>query len=169
VTKKPDVFADLEDPDDDNGGGFDEARFSAEIERRAAENKAKAAAAFASKQDKRAGKQKRQKPSPDVSDVADVSLAPETESGADLFGDVEFFLGRFVIYPSEHAKVAHVLWIAHTHLMDKWDSTPRLAFLSPEPASGKTRGLEVTELLVPAPVEAVNVSPAYLSKLHYPV
>jgi hypothetical protein len=104
----------------------------------------------------------RQKPAPDVSDVADVSLLPETDSGAVLLGEVEVFLGRFVIYPSEHAKVAHVLWVAHAHLMDTWDSTPRLAFLSPEPASGKSRALEVTELLVPAPVEAVNVSPAYL-------
>ena len=40
--------------------------------------------------------------------------------------------------------------------------TPRIAFLSPEPGSGKTRALEVTELLVPNAVEAVNVSPAYL-------
>ena len=46
--------------------------------------------------------------------------------------------------------------------MDAWDSTPRLAFLSPEPASGKTRALEVTELLVPRPVEFVNVSAAYI-------
>jgi len=46
--------------------------------------------------------------------------------------------------------------------MDRWESTPRLALLSPEPASGKTRALEVTELLVPNPVSAVNVSPAYL-------
>jgi hypothetical protein len=46
--------------------------------------------------------------------------------------------------------------------MDVWDSTPRLDFLSPEPASGKTRALEVTELLVPNPVEAINVTPAYL-------
>src|SRR5262249_16933137 len=38
----------------------------------------------------------------------------------------------------------------------------RIAFLSPEPASGKTRALEVSELLVPNPVEAINVSPAYL-------
>ena len=59
-------------------------------------------------------------------------------------------------------RVAHALWIIHTHLMDRWDSTPRLAFLSPEPASGKSRALEVTELLVPNPVSAVNVSPAYL-------
>ena len=54
------------------------------------------------------------------------------------------------------------LWIAHTHLMDCWESTPRIAFLSPEPASGKTRALEVTEPLVPRPVHAVNTTPAYL-------
>jgi Protein of unknown function (DUF3631) len=46
--------------------------------------------------------------------------------------------------------------------MDAWESTPRLALLSPEPGSGKTRALEVSEPLVPRPVEAVNVSPAYL-------
>jgi hypothetical protein len=153
TTKKSDVFADLEQPAD-----ADLDLSEAEIIERW--DRAEAAArdqhkAFASKQDKR--KQQRH-----VSDVADVTLAPETESGALLLADTEIFVGRFVIYPSEHAKVAHVLWIAHAHLMQVWDSTPRLAFLSPEPASGKTRALEVTELLVPAPVEAVNVSPAYL-------
>jgi Protein of unknown function (DUF3631) len=85
------------------------------------------------------------------------------EAGGDtLLADVEKFISRFSVHPSEHARVAHVLWIGHTHLMDQWDSTPRLAFLSPELASGKTRALEVTELLVPSPVQAVNVSPAYL-------
>jgi hypothetical protein len=76
--------------------------------------------------------------------------------------DVHAFLGRFVAYPSSDAHIAHTLWIAHTHVMDSWESTPRIAFLSPEPGSGKTRALEVTELLVPRPVEAVNVTPAYL-------
>ena len=46
--------------------------------------------------------------------------------------------------------------------MDEWDSTPRIAFLSPEPGSGKSRALEVTEPLVPRPVHAVNVSASYL-------
>ena len=46
--------------------------------------------------------------------------------------------------------------------MNAFDSTPRLAFLSPEPASGKSRALEVTALLVPRPVESVNVTPTYL-------
>jgi hypothetical protein len=82
--------------------------------------------------------------------------------GAPLLGALEVFLARFVAYPTEHALVAHVLWIVHTHLMDVWESTPRIAFLSPEPGSGKTRALEVTEPFVPRPVHAVNTSPAYL-------
>lgn len=72
------------------------------------------------------------------------------------------FLRRFVAYPSDYAAVAHALWVVHAHLMDAWDSTPRIAFLSPEPGSGKSRALEVSELLVPRPVQAVNVTPAYL-------
>jgi len=75
---------------------------------------------------------------------------------------VEAYLSRFVAYPSEHALVAHTLWIAHTHLMGCWESTPRIAFNSPERGSGKTRALEVTEVLVPNPIHAVNVTPAYL-------
>jgi hypothetical protein len=88
--------------------------------------------------------------------------AQSKTDGAILLTDLHRFLGRFVAYPSDHASIAHVLWVAHTHRMDAWDSTPRLAFLSPEPASGKTRALEVTELLVPRPVEAINATPAYL-------
>jgi hypothetical protein len=87
--------------------------------------------------------------------------------GADLDGDailndVYAFLGRFISYPSLHARVAHSLWIAHTHMMDIWDSTPRLAFMSPERGSGKTRALETTECLVPRPVHSVNNSVAYV-------
>lgn len=87
---------------------------------------------------------------------------PRLINADQLLGDVEAFLCRFVAYPSEHCRVAHALWIAHCHLMGAWDSTPRLAFLSPEPGSGKTRALEITETLVPRPVEAINVTPAYL-------
>lgn len=98
--------------------------------------------------------------------VADVAHVAGSRVGgptlADTLDAVHAFLGRFVAYPSLHEHVAHALWIAHTHTMDCWESTPRLAFLSPEPASGKSRALEATELLVPRPVEAVNVTPAYL-------
>ncbi len=82
--------------------------------------------------------------------------------GAAVLADVECFLARFIVYPTEHERIAHVLWIAHTWLMECWESTPRIAFLSPEPGSGKSRALEVTEPLVPRPVHAVNTTPAYL-------
>lgn len=86
----------------------------------------------------------------------------EDDFAAGLLDEVYSFTGRFVAYPSEDAHVAHVLWIAHAHMMDAWESTPRIAFLSPEPGSGKTRALEISELLVPRPVEAVNVTAPYL-------
>lgn len=85
--------------------------------------------------------------------------------GAQLLDDVHAFLGRFVAFPSAHAAVACTLWVAHTHAMEAWDSTPRLAFLSPEPGSGKSRALEIIELLVPLPAMAVNMSPAALFRL----
>ncbi len=92
---------------------------------------------------------------------AEAEIAREAD-GAALFDGVHAYLNRFVIYPSSGAHVAHTLWVAHTHLMDCWESTPRIAFLSPEPASGKTRALEATETLVPRAVEAISVTPAYL-------
>jgi len=88
------------------------------------------------------------------------SVAPP--EGAAVLRDVHNFIGRFVAYPSDRAHVAHTLWIAHTHLMPVWQTTPRIAFLSTEPGSGKSRALEVTEPLVPDPVHAVSATPAYL-------
>ena len=86
----------------------------------------------------------------------------DNNHGAELLDDLRAFLTRFVVYPEARDLVAHVLWIAHTWFMDCWESTPRIAFLSPEPGSGKSRALEVTEPLVPRPVHAVNTTPAYL-------
>ena len=97
----------------------------------------------------------------DLDARADAQINGE-ESGDVLLDEIAAFIGRFVAYPSEDARVAHTLWLAHTHAMDAWVSTPRIAFLSPEPGSGKTRALEISELLVPRPVQAVNVTPAYL-------
>ena len=79
---------------------------------------------------------------------------------------VEAYLKRFVAYPSDHALVAHVLWTAHTHLMpEHFDTTPRLAFMSAEKASGKTRALEVTSLLVKNAILSLSASPAVIVRL----
>lgn len=82
--------------------------------------------------------------------------------GAELFDEVESYIGRFISYPSENERIAHALWIGHCHLIDLFDSTPRLAFLSPEPGSGKTRALEVTEFLVPRPIPQFSCSASSL-------
>lgn len=82
--------------------------------------------------------------------------------GAALLNDVEAFHRRFNVFPREAAYVAVALWDAHAHLLDAFDSTPRLAFLSPEPGSGKSRALEVVETLVPRPMLAVNARAAAL-------
>ena len=90
-------------------------------------------------------------------------VTPDPDAdGAALLGEVHAFLGRFIAYPSVDTHIAHALWVVHTHLMDCWETTPRIAFLSPEPESGKTRALEISALLVAQPVMAINVSPAYI-------
>ncbi|MFJ8742402.1 DUF3631 domain-containing protein [Embleya sp. NPDC127516] len=87
---------------------------------------------------------------------------PPTIDGAELLNDVERFHRRFNAFPTPGAYVAVALWDAHAHLLDAFESTPRLAFLSPEPGSGKSRALEIVETLVPEPMVAVNASPAAL-------
>ena len=86
------------------------------------------------------------------------SVGERSSSLSQILDETEKFFSRFVAYPSEHAKIAHVLWTAHTHCMDEWDSTPRLVFSSPEAASGKSRALEITETVVPRPIESVNAA-----------
>ncbi|UGY05087.1 DUF3631 domain-containing protein [Bradyrhizobium quebecense] len=82
-----------------------------------------------------------------------------------ILKDVYDYVGRFISYPSEHARIAHVAWIAHTYLLKSFYATPRLTVLSPEKRSGKTRLLEITKLLVQNPQGMVSPSPASLYTL----
>ena len=63
---------------------------------------------------------------------------------------------------TDHQAVAATLWVAHAHVPEAAVSTPYLAAISPEKRSGKTRLLEVLELLVPRPMFAANVTEAVL-------
>ncbi len=82
------------------------------------------------------------------------------EPGAKLLDEVHDFLSRFVAFPSPAALHAAALWAGHAHLAQHFHLTPRLALLSPEPGSGKTRALEVLETLVPRPMFSFSASPA---------
>jgi Protein of unknown function (DUF3631)/Domain of unknown function (DUF3854) len=84
------------------------------------------------------------------------------EAGAPVLTDLADFLARHVAFPSPEARDAVVLWVAHTWTVDAFDSTPRLALLSPERRCGKTRVLELVEMLSHAARFTVSMSPSYL-------
>lgn len=80
--------------------------------------------------------------------------------GAELLNDAQAFLRRFCVFPDEHCLTAVALWVAHAHAIRQFHTTPRLALISPEPESGKTRCLEVMHLLVPDSELVLNPSSA---------
>jgi len=80
--------------------------------------------------------------------------------GAALLDEVHVFVKRFVVFPEKHHPTTVALWAAHAHMVAHFHTTPRLAPLSPEPESGKTRVLEVLELLTPHSMLILSPSPA---------
>lgn len=95
-----------------------------------------------------------------VTDVTE--FQDKTWERAALLNEVRGFLERFISYPFDCAASVHTLWIVHASLVTAFENTPRLAVLSPEPGSGKSRVMEITEALVPRPVLSVNASVAYI-------
>ena len=81
-------------------------------------------------------------------------------AGAMLLDDVRAFVARFVAFPTDAALDAVTLWAAHAHMAAHFYTSPRLALLSPEPGSGKTRVLEVLYSLVARPMFSFSASPA---------
>ena len=79
-------------------------------------------------------------------------------SETSLVSELADFIGSFVAFPCPEARDAVALWVAHCHAIEAAAATPRLIISSPEKQSGKTRLLEVLELVVPRPIAAVNVS-----------
>jgi hypothetical protein len=82
--------------------------------------------------------------------------------GAEPLSAVLAWLREYVAWPSPHAAVAVALWATHTHLAEHFDSTPRLALLSPEKRCGKSRVLELLALLCAGAEGLSDASPAYL-------
>lgn len=89
--------------------------------------------------------------------VAAVRAADRLD-GTALLDEVEQFIRRFCILPHEDAYAAVALWAAHTHFIDRLETTGRLACLSPEPGSGKTRVLEVLDTVCANPLLALDLS-----------
>ncbi len=90
-----------------------------------------------------------------------------TDIGSDVLDVVDAFVGRFLSLPDEHARHTITLWVAHCWLMDCWEHTPRLLFVSPEAGCGKTRALTVIGHLVPRPKHLADLTTAALYRSIY--
>ncbi len=88
-------------------------------------------------------------PSPEPEATANAAHDEPSEpiDGAKLLDALFAFIRSFVIL-NESQAVAVVLWIVHTHAFEAAESTPYLAVNSAEKRCGKTRLLEVLDLLV---------------------
>ncbi len=73
------------------------------------------------------------------------------------------FIGRFVVL-TDAQRTACALWAAHSHALDAAEATPYLNVHSAEPESGKTRLLEVLELVVARPWLTGRVTAAVLPR-----
>jgi hypothetical protein len=92
-----------------------------------------------------------------LGEIVSEELAPT----ARLLDEVAAFIRRFVVLTRAQV-VALALWVLHTHVIAAADTTPYLVVTSAEKRSGKTRLLEVLELLVREPLQTANTSDAAL-------
>ena len=93
--------------------------------------------------------------------IADLGGARAADlDGDQLLTDVRAFVLRFVAFPSAWCADAVALRAAHAHMVDHFHTTPRLAALSPEPESGKTRLLEILDVLTPSSMLILSPSVA---------
>jgi Protein of unknown function (DUF3631) len=89
------------------------------------------------------------------------STAVPDVDGAELLADLAGFLHRFVVMTDAQA-TAVALWVIHSYAIAAADTTPYIAITSAEKRSGKTRTLEVLELLAREPLTVANISDAAL-------
>lgn len=87
---------------------------------------------------------------PSVSVSSDLSLA-------DVLALLVAFVRRFVAQEL-CASIVCALWVVHAWVIEATSTTPYVHVTSPEAESGKTRLLEVLELLVPRPLSTSNIT-----------
>lgn len=100
------------------------------------------------------------KPFP-VPDNAPPDPPPTNEERASTLNDVSAFIRRYVVCTQAQADTLAV-WTAHTHAIAAADCTPYMHVTSSGPRSGKTRLLEVIELLARNPIRTADITEAAL-------
>jgi hypothetical protein len=80
----------------------------------------------------------------------------------DLLDAVRRFLTRYIVFRGQDQEIALALFVAHSYAVEAADATPYIAITSAEKRSGKSRVLEVLELLVRNPAMVAHISEAAL-------
>ena len=81
---------------------------------------------------------------------------------SELLNKVADFIRRYVVL-NPNQLIAVALWMAHAHAFEAAETTLYMSVRSAEKRSGKSRLLEVTELIVPKPLKTENISVAALA------
>jgi putative DNA primase/helicase len=89
---------------------------------------------------------------------------PEPVDGAELLSALATNIRRHVVMLN-HAADTAALWVVHTHLLDCFGISPRLAITSPEKGCGKTTALDVVSRLVRRPLSTANASAAAIFRV----
>jgi hypothetical protein len=89
---------------------------------------------------------------------------PDAGRDPDAVGKTESFIRRFCILPGA-AYLPLALWTVATHVSDAFGAFPYIALTSPVKRCGKTRVLEVLELLCAKPLRITSASPASIFRL----
>jgi hypothetical protein len=84
---------------------------------------------------------------------------------ADVLDDVVALLRRFVYFAKPEQAEAVALWVAHTHAMEAVEQSPILAIPSAVKQSGKSRLLEVLDVIVLKPWRIERPSEAVLYRM----
>lgn len=97
----------------------------------------------------------------------EVARAPEAPDTGSLLDAISRFVRRYVVVSREQQNTL-ALWSAHTWVIEAFDATPYLSISSVEKQSGKTRLLEVLELLVCRSWPVARVTAAALARAQDP-
>jgi len=89
---------------------------------------------------------------------------PEPINGAELLGELSAAIRRHVVMPDWAADTV-ALWAAHTHLVDCFGISPRLAIRSPEKGCGKTTLLDALSRIVVRPLPTANATAAAIFRV----
>ncbi|GAA4376864.1 DUF3631 domain-containing protein [Nocardioides caricicola] len=90
-----------------------------------------------------------------------MSKKPKKTQHFALIDDLASFIGRFVVL-SDEQRLVMAVYVIHTHIAKRCQQTPYIFIHSPEPECGKSRLMEVLDVLVREPWMIVNPSDAVL-------